>query len=177
MLKFFLSSGADYRRDDRLACNFQHTFQTVWELTVCNTCFPPGILKTLCISNCCTLSRYLDDVSLHHLINALCSLSLEAMEMAYGNNKVKASHLWCLYHLLNLFNKLPSKWSFLLSFQEPSLFAVAKLLETGLVNMDRIEILWRPLTGHLLEVYIAFSAFNKISIFSLYTESFSSYFN
>lgn len=32
--------------------------------------------------------RYLDDVSLHHLINALCSLSMEAMEMAYGNNKV-----------------------------------------------------------------------------------------
>lgn len=27
-------------------------------------------------------------MSLHHLINALCSLSLEAMEMAYGNNKV-----------------------------------------------------------------------------------------
>uniref|UniRef100_A0A674GBN8 Protein MON2 homolog n=1 Tax=Taeniopygia guttata TaxID=59729 RepID=A0A674GBN8_TAEGU len=67
-------------------------------------------------------SQYLDDVSLHHLINALCSLSLEAMDMAYGNNK------------------------------EPSLFAVAKLLETGLVNMRRIEILWRPLTGHLLEV-------------------------
>ncbi|KAJ8262363.1 hypothetical protein GJAV_G00165570 [Gymnothorax javanicus] len=67
-------------------------------------------------------SQYLDDVSLHHLINALCSLSLEAMEMAQGNNK------------------------------EPSLFAVAKLLETGLVNMDRIEILWRPLTSHLLEV-------------------------
>ncbi|EMP31929.1 Protein MON2 like protein [Chelonia mydas] len=66
-------------------------------------------------------SQFLDDVSLHHLINALCSLSLEAMEMAYGNNK------------------------------EPSLFAVAKLLETGLVNMHRIEILWRPLTGHLLE--------------------------
>lgn len=41
---------------------------------------------------------------------------------------------------------------FLSSFQEPSLFAVAKLLETGLVNMDRIEILWRPITGHLLEV-------------------------
>ncbi|KAK1169177.1 hypothetical protein AOXY_G10128 [Acipenser oxyrinchus oxyrinchus] len=67
-------------------------------------------------------SQHLDDVSLHHLINALCSLSTEAMDMAYGNNK------------------------------EPSLFAVAKLLETGLVNMDRIEILWRPLTGHLLEV-------------------------
>ncbi|XP_066447576.1 protein MON2 homolog isoform X1 [Eleutherodactylus coqui] len=67
-------------------------------------------------------SQYLDDVSLHHLINALCSLSLEAMDMAYGNSK------------------------------EPSLFAVAKLLETGLVNMHRIEILWRPLTGHLIEV-------------------------
>ncbi|XP_004692657.1 PREDICTED: protein MON2 homolog isoform X3 [Condylura cristata] len=67
-------------------------------------------------------SQYLDDVSLHHLMNALCSLSLEAMDMSCGNNK------------------------------EPSLFAVAKLLETGLVNMHRIEILWRPLTGHLLEV-------------------------
>ncbi|XP_069760291.1 protein MON2 homolog isoform X1 [Narcine bancroftii] len=67
-------------------------------------------------------SQHLDDVSLHHLINALCSLSAEAMDMAFWNNK------------------------------EPSLFAVAKLLETGLVNMHRIEILWRPLTGHLLEV-------------------------
>lgn len=38
--------------------------------------------------------RYLDDVSLHHLINALCSLSLEAMEMAYGNNKVKKNILF-----------------------------------------------------------------------------------
>lgn len=43
-------------------------------------------------------------------------------------------------------------------FQEPSLFAVAKLLETGLVNMDRIEILWRPLTGHLLEVTSIYSS-------------------
>ena len=37
-------------------------------------------------------------------------------------------------------------------FQEPSLFAVAKLLETGLVNLNRIEVLWRPVTNHLLEV-------------------------
>lgn len=29
---------------------------------------------------------------------------------------------------------------------------MAKLLETGLVNMSRIEVLWRPLTNHLLEV-------------------------
>lgn len=68
-------------------------------------------------------SKNLDDVALHHLINALCSLSLEAMDAAYSSN-----------------------------VKEPSLFAIAKLLETGLVNMFRIEILWRPVSGHLLEV-------------------------
>ncbi|XP_012277509.1 protein MON2 homolog isoform X2 [Orussus abietinus] len=66
-------------------------------------------------------SRHLDDVALHHLIDALCKLSHEAMELAYSN-------------------------------REPSLFAVAKLLETGLVNLERVEVLWRPLTNHLLEV-------------------------
>jgi hypothetical protein len=29
---------------------------------------------------------------------------------------------------------------------------VAKLLETGLVNLNRVEVLWRPVTNHLLEV-------------------------
>ncbi|XP_071784170.1 protein MON2 homolog isoform X2 [Asterias amurensis] len=66
-------------------------------------------------------SQYLDDVALHHLIDALCKLSTEAMDMAFSN-------------------------------REPSLFAVAKLLETGLVNMSRMEVLWRPVTAHLLEV-------------------------
>ncbi|CAH0731493.1 unnamed protein product, partial [Brenthis ino] len=66
-------------------------------------------------------SKNLDDVALHHLIDALCKLSNEAMELAYSN-------------------------------REPSLFAVAKLLETGLANMHRIEIMWRPITNHLLEV-------------------------
>ncbi|XP_047354852.1 protein MON2 homolog isoform X2 [Vespa velutina] len=66
-------------------------------------------------------SQHLDDVALHHLIDALCKLSHEAMELAYSN-------------------------------REPSLFAVAKLLETGLVNLSRVEVLWRPLTNHLLEV-------------------------
>ncbi|KAL4226466.1 hypothetical protein ACF0H5_014449 [Mactra antiquata] len=65
-------------------------------------------------------SQYLDDVALHHLIDALCKLSTESMELAYSN-------------------------------REPSLFAVAKLLETGLVNLSRVEILWRPVTAHLLE--------------------------
>lgn len=66
-------------------------------------------------------SQYLNDVALHHLIDALCKLSQEAMELAYAN-------------------------------KEPSLFAVAKLLETGLVNLNRVDVLWRPLTNHLLEV-------------------------
>lgn len=29
---------------------------------------------------------------------------------------------------------------------------MAKLLETGLVNLSRIEVLWKPVTAHLLEV-------------------------
>ncbi|XP_033121689.1 protein MON2 homolog isoform X2 [Anneissia japonica] len=66
-------------------------------------------------------SQYLDEVALHHLIDALCKLSSESMEIAYAN-------------------------------KEPSLFAVAKLLETGLVNLSRVEVLWRPVTAHLLEV-------------------------
>ncbi|XP_055376967.1 protein MON2 homolog [Condylostylus longicornis] len=66
-------------------------------------------------------SKNLDDVALHHLIDALCKLSCEAMELAYSN-------------------------------REPSLFAVAKLLEIGLANMFRIETIWRSLTNHLLEV-------------------------
>lgn len=66
-------------------------------------------------------AQYLDDVALHHLIDALCKLSTESMEVAYSN-------------------------------REPSLFAVAKLLETGLVNLSRFEVLWRPVTAHLLEV-------------------------
>ncbi|VDI56064.1 Hypothetical predicted protein, partial [Mytilus galloprovincialis] len=66
-------------------------------------------------------SQYLDDVALHHLIDALCKLSAESMELAFSN-------------------------------REPSLFAVAKLLETGLVNLSRVEVLWRPVTAHLLEI-------------------------
>ena len=38
-----------------------------------------------------------------------------------------------------------------LSNREPSLFAVAKLLETGIVNMARVELFWRSVTSHLLE--------------------------
>ncbi|XP_078678105.1 protein MON2 homolog isoform X1 [Branchiostoma floridae x Branchiostoma belcheri] len=66
-------------------------------------------------------SQYLDEVAIHHLIDALSKLSQESMDAALAN-------------------------------REPSLFPVAKLLETGLVNLNRAEILWRPVTAHLLEV-------------------------
>uniref|UniRef100_T2MA63 Protein MON2 homolog n=1 Tax=Hydra vulgaris TaxID=6087 RepID=T2MA63_HYDVU len=66
-------------------------------------------------------SQYLDDVGLHHLVDALCRLSMEHMESATNN-------------------------------KEPSLFGVAKMLETGLVNLNRLHVLWKPLTAHLLEV-------------------------
>ncbi|XP_053204824.1 protein MON2 homolog isoform X2 [Panonychus citri] len=66
-------------------------------------------------------SQELDDSALLHLVEALCKLSNEAMEMAYNN-------------------------------REPSLFAVAKMLETGLVNLKRYKIFWKPMTDHLLQV-------------------------
>ncbi|CAG0881679.1 unnamed protein product [Cyprideis torosa] len=66
-------------------------------------------------------SKSLDDVALHHLIDALIRLSHESMAMAMKN-------------------------------RTPSLFAVAKLLETGSVNLHRLEVWWRPVTSHLLEV-------------------------
>lgn len=51
-----------------------------------------------CVHVFVCVHRYLDDVSLHHLINALCSLSLEAMEMAYGNNKVEKPFFIFLFY-------------------------------------------------------------------------------
>lgn len=40
-------------------------------------------------------SQYLDDVALHHLIDALCKLSQEAMELAYSNrvNRKREKHV------------------------------------------------------------------------------------
>ncbi|KAK4019557.1 hypothetical protein OUZ56_001572 [Daphnia magna] len=50
-------------------------------------------------------------------------------------------------------DKLPREFD-LFTNREPSLFAVAKLLATHLVNLNRVEVLWRPVTNHLLEVII-----------------------
>lgn len=78
------------------------------------------ILSTM-LSQLFESSQHLDDDSLNCLIDALCQLSQEAIELSYSN-------------------------------REPSLFAVAKLLETGLVNLFRVEVYWKNLTSHLLEV-------------------------
>lgn len=78
------------------------------------------ILSTM-LSQLFESSQHLDDNSLNYLIDALCQLSQEAIELSYSN-------------------------------REPSLFAVAKLLETGLVNLYRVEVYWKSLTSHLLEV-------------------------
>ncbi len=66
-------------------------------------------------------STELTDSSVKHLIEALCRLSDESIELASSN-------------------------------REPSLFAVAKLLETALVNLARVDVVWRPITSHLLIV-------------------------
>ena len=42
-------------------------------------------------------SQYLDDVALHHLIDALCKLSHEAMELAYSNRVINFLFLIYLY--------------------------------------------------------------------------------
>ena len=36
--------------------------------------------------------------------------------------------------------------------REPSLFAIAKILETALVNLPRIDVVWKGLAAHLLDV-------------------------
>ena len=63
----------------------------------------------------------LSESSIKYLIEALCHLSEESMELAATN-------------------------------REPSLFAVGKLLETAMVNLDRVDVVWRPITNHLLVV-------------------------
>ncbi|TMS38446.1 hypothetical protein L596_005171 [Steinernema carpocapsae] len=63
-----------------------------------------------------------DDVGLHHVIAALCKQSSESMMVSQNG------------------------------VREPSFFGVAKLLQTGLANLERLEILWKPVTAHLIEI-------------------------
>lgn len=56
-------------------------------------------------------------------------------------------------HLIDALRKLSEEsMDLATSNREPSLFAVAKLLETALVNLSRLDIVWRPITSHLLLV-------------------------
>ena len=63
-------------------------------------------------------SKLLDEVALHHLVNALCEQSADTMDQAYGSYT-----------------------------KEPSLFAVAKLVQVAQANMERLEVLWKLITG------------------------------
>ena len=57
-----------------------------------------------------------------------------------------------LSHLIGALIKINGEsLSLAMNNKEPSLFAVAKLLETGTVNMDRVETWWVSVTSHLLE--------------------------
>lgn len=72
------------------------------------------------------------------------------------------SYLWfvfrylddvAIHHLIGALCKLSNEsMEVAITNRDPSLFAVAKILETGLVNLHRVDILWKPLTAHLLEV-------------------------
>ncbi|KAL3080285.1 hypothetical protein niasHS_012390 [Heterodera schachtii] len=64
----------------------------------------------------------LDEVSIHHIIAALCKLSNESMTVAQTSSR------------------------------ETSFFSIAKLLQTALVNLPRLHVFWRPVTAHLLEL-------------------------
>ena len=56
----------------------------------CNTVITTAVMADLPIlsamlSRLFESSQYLDDVALHHLVDALCRLSQESMELAYTN--------------------------------------------------------------------------------------------
>lgn len=36
--------------------------------------------------------------------------------------------------------------------RDPSLFAIYRLMETGLANIHRIDVYWKPVTAHFLEI-------------------------
>uniref|UniRef100_F1KQN5 Monensin-resistant 2 n=1 Tax=Ascaris suum TaxID=6253 RepID=F1KQN5_ASCSU len=64
----------------------------------------------------------LDDVALHHVIAALCKLSSESMLVSQNGTR------------------------------EPSFFPVAKLQQTAMANLERLEVFWKPIAAHLIEV-------------------------
>jgi hypothetical protein len=67
------------------------------------------VLSTM-LSRLFESSRYLDDVALHHLIDALCKLSHEAMELAYCNRVKKIYYydylclMLCTNYYLSIYN-------------------------------------------------------------------------
>lgn len=82
---------------------------------------------------------YLDDEALVRLIKALIALSNESLEVAYNNREPS---LVCEKSF-----KIKVKSLTFFLFQ----FALVKLLETGLVNLRRINLIWELVTQHLIE--------------------------
>lgn len=93
------------------------------------------------------MTSSLDEVGLHHVIAGLCKLSSEAMEVAAAQQR------------------------------EPSYFPVAKLLQTGLTNLHRLDVYWKPVTGHFLEIsshpYAKLREWGGVSLTSLVRAAFS----
>ena len=58
-----------------------------------------------------------------------------------------------LQHLIQALGRLSSEaMDVAYSNREPSLFPLAKILETGLVNLNRLRVFYKPVTDHLLDV-------------------------
>lgn len=100
--------------------------------TLDSTPVPGNVLTTAVTSElpelCNMLTKLFDstitysDVTLHHVIAALCKLSSDQMSIA---------------------QKAP---------RGPSYFGVALLAQLGVINQFRIEVFWRPVTAHLIDI-------------------------
>lgn len=132
-------------------------FKNTYDSNDSNTTPVPGNILTTAVTN--ELPEFqnmlaklfdnmyiLDDVILHHVIAALCKLSSEQMTIAQKTQR------------------------------GPSFFAIAKLAQLGVVNQFRIEVFWRPLTAHLIDISNHFDnklrEFGSLALKHLITSSF-----
>lgn len=140
----------------------------------------------------------LDDVALHHVIAALCKLSSEAMivcfskrvQFLYGHIKsinLSIGRAICFQKFTFKNNRFSSAFENFGSLRfklflnqvsesgsrEPSYFPVAKLQQTGMVNLSRIAVFWKPVTAHLIDVSYIFFVFDRDSNLLLKSEKTS----
>ena len=77
-----------------------------------------------CLTKLFESTKDLSEETLNDIIESMIKLSLECVQIQNMSNKTS----------------------------EPCLFAIAKLYETSISNIHRIEIIWTKVTGHLLEI-------------------------